>query len=150
AYATAMWHRLRARRNEMDRTVSRTLPEFAMEPWLAVQHRHEDIAWAVPCFTGRDKIIGRNVRCVLVGTTAGRLVLIGKRLFRTRYRVISPVGAHWVEDPGALFHVLCIKPTDGAPLRVRFTRRHSPALPAILEWLEQHRQPAAAPASVSA
>lgn len=141
AYMVALWHRLWARRHAGTATLSRGLPEFALEPWMAIQHEGEEIAWAVPCYSGRDRTIGRNVRSVLVGTTAGRLALIGRRLFRPRYRVISLAGAQWTEDPGALFHAVCVRPRDGAPLRVRLTRKYAPQVAAILQWVEQRRQP---------
>lgn len=141
AYAVAVWHRLWTRPPRDGQPLSRALPEFALEPWLAVQHGDEAVAWAVPCFTGRDKIIGRHVRSVLIGTTGGRLVLIGRRLFRARYRIVDVKGANWTEITGGLFSTLCVQPPDAIPLRVRFTRRVSRQVPAILAWLEKHRSP---------
>ncbi len=142
AYWTAIWHRF-TRKPAADAPLPTALPGFARESWLAIQRADERAAWVLPCYTGKLKSIGRNVRGVAIGTTAGRLVFIGKKNFRVRYCVASLTEARITDDPGTLFHRLTVKPADDEPIRLRFTRRHAPHLPAVLRWMEPQTTPKA-------
>ncbi len=147
AYWTAIWHRF-TRKPAAGDPLPTKVPGFALESWLAIQRDDEDAAWVLPCYTGKMKSIGRNVRGVAIGTTEGRLVFIGKKNFRVRYLAAPLAEAKFTDDPGTLFHRLIVKPADGEQVRLRFTRRHSPLLPAALRWLEERAQPVREPVTV--
>ncbi len=141
---TGIIHRLRARRHAVgpDAELPKRLPEFAQDYWTGVQKPGEQIAWAIPCFSGRMRSMGRNVRGCLIGTTSDRLVFIGKKNFRPRMTAIALWGAETYEEPGAVFHRLGVTPAAGDAVRVRVTRKFSPYLPKAMQWIRERSRPA--------
>ena len=152
AHATAIVHRFGARRHAAAAAANPTppglLPSLAAEPWLMLRHGDEQPAWALPCFTGKWKEMGRFVRGCVVGTTEGRLFFIGKKNFRSRVREVPLRSARTQIERGQLYHRLIIQTDDGAMLRLRLTRKHAPYLPRACEWIGEQahkRQADAAP-----
>ncbi len=147
AHVVGIVHRFAARRSSTPETapLPAKLPPFASERWLNIQRDDEDVAWALPCFTGRFKPLGRHVRGCLIGTSAGRLLFIGRKTFRVRVHEIPVEKLAVRDDPGAVFHRLSLKTKDGEPYTVRFTRKFSPHVPGIVRWLAESRQPQRAP-----
>lgn len=137
AHAVAIWHRFRYRSKGaeiVETGLKRELPSFAHETWLTLQRGDEEIAWTVPCYSGRIKNVGRFVRGCLVATSDRRLFFIGRKWLRTRFCEVAVDGATVLEDPGAIFHRLSAKNSDGESLNFRLTRRYSPFVPLILAW----------------
>jgi hypothetical protein len=144
AHTVALWHRLRPQS-----AGNQVLPGFAVEPWLALQHRDEKLAWALPCFTGAGGGLGRFVRGCLVATTDRRLFFIGKKNFRRRVRLLPLTNARWHWEPGRLYSRLTLQTAEGEVVRWRFTRRFSPHLPAAVAWLQSESAPVT-PAQIGA
>ncbi len=144
AHVVGLAHRFRIRRGGAPDAASlpSKLPPFAIERWMQLQHEDEDVAWALPGFTGKFKPFGRHVRGCLVGTTAGRLLFIGRRNFRVCFCEIPVEKLTVRDDPGAVFHRLALKTRDGDQYNVRFTRKFAPHLPAVTRWLGERRQAA--------
>lgn len=149
ASVTGIIHRFRARRHAINATgaLPNRLPDFALDNWGSQQKAGEQIVWALPCFSGRMKSTGANVRGCLIGTTADRLIFIGKKNFRASTATLVLTGAQLFDDPGAVFHRLSVTPSTGNALRIRVTRKHSPYLPKVMQWIRDRSQPAAIPAS---
>jgi len=155
ASAVGILHRLGARRHGISAgtALPDRLAERAENKWLTLQEPGEQIAWAIPCFSGRMKPLGRNVRGYLIGTTASRVLFIGRKNFRMVSYAIALVGGHFTDDPGAVFHRLSVIPSAGNPMQVRVTRKFSPFLPQIMQWIRERSQPsppASGPAETAA
>ncbi len=145
AHATAIIDRFRAKKHERRAAIGELptiVPSFTVETWLTLQQRSERLAWVLPCFTGRSKQLGRYVRGCLFATNEGRLFFVGKKNFRMRIREVSLAGARLEIEQGRLYHRLIIQSADGEVFRWRFTRRYSPYLPVVKQWLEAERQSA--------
>jgi hypothetical protein len=125
--------RFSARRHPAQGKMPAELPGYARETWLTLQHAEETVNWAVPCFTGKMKPLGRNVRGWLFATSAGRMFFIGRRNLQVRLIEVPLAGARWTDDPGAVFHRVAVPTGDGQMLRFRFTRKFSGFVPAIME-----------------
>ena len=148
AHATAIIHRFGARRHAAAASANAAppniLPSFAAESWLMLRHGNEQTAWALPCFTGKWKDMGRFVRGCLVGTSDGRLFFIGKKNFRSRVRELPLRGARTQIEQGQLYHRLILQTDDGTIIRLRLTRKTAPHLPRACEWIgEQTTKPQA-------
>lgn len=115
-------------------TLPTTIPSFARECWL-MRNGGDDVAWAVPCFSGKMKPIGRNVRGCLVATTDHRAYFIGKKNFRTRIVEIPLSNAHIDDQAGRIFHRVSLSGPDGDLWRLRFTKRYTSLVPQIMNWL---------------
>ncbi len=118
------------------------IPSFAKATWLTLQHAGEQAAWVLPCFSGRMKRLGRNLRGCLLGTTAGRLFFIGRKNFRVRFVEIPVSGLRATDDPGSVFHRVILHPAGGETVRLRFTRQVSRLVPLVMDWLEERACPA--------
>jgi hypothetical protein len=137
ANVTAIVHRFMARRRGATPPgLPRTLPGFVHEAWLKIQRPGEDVAWALPCFAGRIKDVGRNVRGCLIGTSQNRVLFVGRKLLRHQWRVIPAGRMKCADDPGAFFHRLTIRGEDGDEVRVRFTRKYAPHVTEMLTWMD--------------
>lgn len=140
-------HRFSCRRRAVaaDAELPKRIPGTAQESWLTLQKGDEQVAWAVPCFSGRIKPVGRNVRGCLLATTGRRLFFIGRKNFRARVVEIPVENSRALDDPGAVFHRLTVKSSQGEQFGVRFTRKFSPFVPRIMDWIRQPAEPAAQP-----
>jgi hypothetical protein len=142
AHAAGVWHRLvywRRRADEVGVSISRELPAFAHETWLMVQREDEEVAWAVPCYSGRMNTIGRHVRGCLVGTTDGRLFFMGRKNFRSRVRQLELSQAEVLQDDGIVFYRLTIKAIDEELIGLKFTRKHAGEVSAIMKWIHARK-----------
>jgi hypothetical protein len=144
AHIVGIIHRFASRRTRAGTAapgLPRQPPGFAHECWLTVQRGREELAWAVPCFSGRMNEIGRHVRGCLLATTEGRLFFVGRKNYRTRIQELRMGDAQILDDPGALFHRVTLKCANGETVGFRFTRKYSAHVPAILQWVnEQSRR----------
>jgi hypothetical protein len=143
AQAIGIAHRFAARRKSApaEEGWPTQLPAHAHGAWFTLRRGDEEVVFALPCFSGRMKSIGRHVRGCLLGTSAGRLFFIGKKNFRTRIHEVAVSNARVLDDPGAVFHRLTVKGADDQEVRLRFTRKFSPYVPQLMEWM---RHPAGA------
>lgn len=142
AHAAGVWHRLvywRRRADGSGAAMSRELPAFAHETWLMVQREDEQVAWAVPCYSGRMNTIGRHVRGCLVGTTDGRLFFMGRKNFRSRVRQLELSQAEVLQDAGLVFYRLTVKGRDEELIGLKFTRKHAGQVPPVVDWINANR-----------
>ncbi len=135
-------HRLRALRRPREKVeqLPSHIPSFARATWLTLQHDGEQVAWAVPCFSGRMKPVGRNVRGCLLATSNGRLFFIGRKNFGVRFAEIPVRGLRVTDDPGSVFHRVILQPVGEDLIRLRFTRNVSGQVPLVLDWLAARAQ----------
>ena len=115
-------------------SLSNGMPAFACETWL-VRNGRADVAWAVPCFSGRLNPIGRNVRGCLVATMDRHLYFIGKKNFRTRMVELPLTNVRLMDEPGRIFHRILISGSNGDTCRLRFTRRYAGLVPQMMDWM---------------
>lgn len=143
AHAVGILHRFSARRHPVgpDAELPKRVPAVAQETWLTLQSGDEQIAWVLPCFSGKMERIGRFVKGCLLATSDRRLFFIGRKNFRPRFCEIPIDKAQVLDDPASVFHRLTIKSASGEQFRLRFTRKFSPFLPRAIQWIRERPEP---------
>ncbi len=116
------------------------MASFARPTWSKLQHSGEEVAWVVPCFSGRMKPLGRNLRGCVLATSSSRLFFIGRKSFGVQHLEITVHGLRAIEDPGSVFHRLLLETTQDGTIHLRFTRKTSHFIPLILEWIDTNSQ----------
>jgi uncharacterized membrane protein len=122
AHATAILHRFHR-------------PPMAL-PVIVPEFFTEKVEWALPCFSGRWKGLGRYVRGHLVATMPGRLFFVGRKNYRVCVREIALPNIRLQVEPAQLYHRLVLQTESGETIRLRFTRKYAPLLPGALRWVD--------------
>jgi hypothetical protein len=113
--------------------------------------QEERLLFAIPCFSGRMRNVGRYTRGAVIGTNSGRLWYLGRKNFRVRTKQLRIEGAAVEMKKRFLFDEIIVRTTteDGA-IGIRFSKLHAPLATELMDWLRARCAKVEMPAETAA